>query len=129
MRTFKAYRLHEQGGKVSGRFEHLKQEDLPPGEVVIQVAYSGINYKDALAATGTGKIVRSFPLIGGIDLSGTVVESTDQRFREGQEVIATSFDIGVSHDGGYSELARIPAKWVVPLPKGLSLEESMILGP
>jgi acrylyl-CoA reductase (NADPH) len=128
MRTFKAYRLHEQGGKVSGRFEHLKQEDLPPGEVVIQVAYSGINYKDALAATGTGKIVRSFPLIGGIDLSGTVVESTDQRFREGQEVIATSFDIGVSHDGGYSELARIPAKWVVPLPKGLSLEESMILG-
>ena len=103
-------------------------DDLDPGEVVIRVAYSGVNYKDALAATGAGKIIRRFPCVGGIDLSGTVVESGDARFKKGDAVLATSFDIGVAHDGGYAEYARIPADWVVPMPKGLSLFEAMALG-
>ncbi len=87
-----------------------------------------MNYKDALAATGAGKIIRRFPCVGGIDLSGTVVESADPRFKAGDEVIATSFDIGVAHHGGYAEYARIPAGWVVPLPGGLSLFDAMALG-
>jgi alcohol dehydrogenase len=93
--------------------------------VLIRVHYSSINYKDALAATGKGKIIRRFPCIGGIDLAGTVVESSDDRFRPGDAVIATSYDIGVSHHGGYAEYARIPAKWIVPLPAGLDLFEGM----
>ena len=82
--------------------------------MVIRVAYSCVNYKDALAATGAGRIVRRFPCIGGIDLSGTVVESADARFKTGDPVLATGYDIGVSHDGGYAEFARMPAGWVVP---------------
>ena len=98
------------------------------GEVVIRVAYSGVNYKDALAATGAGKIIRRFPCVGGIDLSGTVGESGDARFKKGDAVIATSYDIGVAHHGGYAEYARVPADWVVPMPRGLSLFEAMALG-
>jgi putative YhdH/YhfP family quinone oxidoreductase len=128
MEPFKAYRIREVDGKVSAQFETLSLQLLDPGEVVIRVAYSSVNYKDALAATGAGKIIRRFPCVGGIDLSGTVVESTDARFKAGDEVIATSYDIGVSHDGGYSELARIPAEWVVPLPQGLTLFDAMALG-
>ena len=128
MDTFKAYRIHESDGKVSARFEALSVDQLSAGEVVIRVAWSGVNYKDALAATGTGKVIRGFPCVGGIDLSGTVVTSSDGRFKPGDEVIATSYDIGVAHDGGYAEMARIPADWVVPLPAGLTLEESMALG-
>jgi alcohol dehydrogenase len=103
-------------------------EELDAGDVVIKVAYSSVNFKDALAATGAGKIIRRFPCVGGVDLSGTVVESTDARFRKGDAVIATSYDIGVAHDGGYAEYARIPAGWVVPMPKGLDLFEAMALG-
>jgi putative YhdH/YhfP family quinone oxidoreductase len=87
-----------------------------------------VNFKDALAATGTGKIIRRFPCVGGIDLSGTVVESSDPRFRKSDPVIATSYDIGVAHDGGYAQYARIPAAWVVPMPRGLDLFEAMALG-
>jgi putative YhdH/YhfP family quinone oxidoreductase len=96
--------------------------------VTIRVAYSSVNYKDALAATGSGKIIRRFPCVGGIDLSGVVINSTDARFKAGDPVIATSFDIGVAHHGGYAEIARVPADWVVPLPVGLSLYEAMALG-
>ncbi len=128
MEPFKAYRIREEGGEISARFESLRLEQLSPGEVVVRVAYSGVNYKDALAATGTGKIIRRFPLVGGVDLSGTVEQSSDARFKPGDAVIATSYDLGVSHDGGYAEYARIPADWVVPLPAGLSLFESMALG-
>ncbi|MCP3761016.1 acryloyl-CoA reductase [Domibacillus sp. A3M-37] len=103
-------------------------EELPQGEVLIKTAYSGINYKDGLASIPDGKIVRSYPFIPGIDLAGVVVSSSDTRFQEGDEVIATSYEIGVSHFGGYSEYARIPADWVVPLPKGLTLKEAMIFG-
>ncbi len=128
MKTLKAYRIFNEDGKVTGRYTDMKLEDLDAGEVVIKVAYSSVNFKDALAATGTGKIIRRFPCVGGVDLSGTVVESTDARFGTGDAVIATSYDIGVAHDGGYAEYARIPAAWVVPMPKGLDLFEAMALG-
>ena len=128
MTTLKAYRIFNEGGKVSGRFTDMKLEELDAGDVVIKVAYSSVNFKDALAATGAGKIIRRFPCVGGVDLSGTVVESTDGRFSKDDPVIATSYDIGVAHDGGYAEYARIPAGWVVPMPKGLDLFEAMALG-
>lgn len=102
--------------------------ELPAGEVLIKVAYSSVNYKDGLASIPNGNIVRNYPFIPGIDLSGTVVSSTDSRFQEGQPFIATSYGIGVSHFGGFSEYARIPADWIVPLPEGLSLREAMIYG-
>jgi putative YhdH/YhfP family quinone oxidoreductase len=128
MDNFRVYRLREADRKVSAAFETASVGELDAGEVVIRVAYSCINYKDALAATGKGRIIRRFPCIGGIDLSGTVVESSDPRFAKGDAVIATSYDIGVAHDGGYAEYARIPADWVVPMPKGMSLFEAMALG-
>lgn len=125
---FRAFLIEEYGGKVGGRFVDLDAASLDRGEVVIRVAFSSVNYKDALAATGAGRIIRRYPCVGGIDLAGTVVSSSDERFREGDEVIATSFDIGVAHHGGYAECARIPADWVVPLPVGMSLFEAMALG-
>jgi putative YhdH/YhfP family quinone oxidoreductase len=125
---FKVFRIRDVGGKVVSGFEQTALSELDPGQVLIRVFYSSINYKDALAATGAGKIIRRFPCIGGIDMAGEVVESSDPRFAAGTSVIATSFDLGVSHDGGYSEYARVPAEWVIPLPPGLSLFESMALG-
>lgn len=128
MDKFKVYRIHEVEKKVVGRFEEAGVDDLDPGEVVVRVAYSSVNYKDALAATGAGRIIRRFPCIGGIDLSGTVVESGDARFTKGDAVICTSYDLGVAHDGGYAEYERVPADWVVPMPRGLNLFEAMALG-
>ncbi len=128
MDKFKVYRLREQDRKVVAAFEQASIDELDAGEVVIRVAYSGVNYKDALAATGAGRIVRRFPCIGGIDLAGTVTESTDARFKKGDAVLATSYDIGVAHDGGYAEYARMKADWLVPIPKGMSLFEAMALG-
>ena len=126
---FRAYLIDAgAGGKGVGRLGRWAMTDLDNGEVLIRVHYSSINYKDALAATGTGKIIRRYPCIGGIDLAGEVVDSVDPRFKAGDAVVATSFDIGVSHHGGYAEFARIPAKWVLPLPSGLDLYEAMILG-
>lgn len=125
---FKALLIDEREGKTACGFESLDEGRLDAGEVTVRVAYSSVNYKDALAATGAGRIVRRFPCVGGIDLAGTVVASEDSRFRIGDEVIATSFDIGVAHHGGYAELARLPAAWVVPLPAGLGLYEAMALG-
>ena len=128
MDKFKAYRIREIEKKVVARFEDLAVEDLDKGELVVRVAYSSVNYKDALAATGAGRIIWRFPCVGGIDLSGTVTESADERFRRGDAVICTSYDLGVAHDGGYAEYARIPADWAVPMPKGLNLFEAMALG-
>jgi putative YhdH/YhfP family quinone oxidoreductase len=128
MDRFKAYRIHEIEKKVVARFEEISLDDLDAGEVVVRVAYSSVNYKDALAATGAGRIIRRFPCVGGIDLSGTVVESSDARFRKGDAIICTSYDLGVAHDGGYAEYARVRADWVVPMPKGLNLFEAMALG-
>lgn len=129
MTQFKAYLIEQSSdGQVGGRLASLSTEQLDAGEVLIRVHYSSINYKDALAATGKGKIIRRFPCVGGIDMAGVVAESSDPRFTPGQQVIATSFDIGVSHHGGYAEYARVPGQWVVPLPEGLNLKESMALG-
>ncbi|NGM83433.1 acryloyl-CoA reductase [Paenibacillus sp. 7124] len=103
-------------------------DDLPAGEVVIKVAYSSVNYKDGLASIPDGNIVKSYPFVPGIDLSGVVESSEDERFKPGQPVLVTGYGFGVSHFGGYSEYARVPADWVVPLPDGLSLREAMIYG-
>ena len=128
MDKFKVYRLREADRKVTAAFEQATVDELDAGEVVVRVAYSCVNYKDALAATGAGRIIRRFPCIGGIDLSGTVVESSDPRFRKGDAVIGTSYDIGVAHDGGYAEYARVKADWLVPMPKGMNFFEAMALG-
>ena len=126
---FKAFLIDQDADrKIVSGMSSLAPDRLDAGEVLIRVHYSSINYKDALAATGAGKIIRRFPCVGGIDLSGEVVNSTDPRFRAGDRVIATSFDIGVAHHGGYAEYARVPAGWVVPLPAGLDLFEAMALG-
>jgi acrylyl-CoA reductase (NADPH) len=128
---FKAYLISQEegkGGKIAGGFVDMDEARLDPGEVTIRVAYSSVNYKDALAATGAGRIIRRFPCVGGIDLSGTVTQSGDPRFAPGDAVLATSYDIGVAHHGGYAEVARIPADWVLKLPAGLSLKDAMALG-
>ncbi|OIQ99280.1 putative acrylyl-CoA reductase AcuI [mine drainage metagenome] len=126
--SFKAYLISQEDGKVVSRFTRMEEADLDPGEVSIRVAYSSVNYKDALAATGAGRIIRRFPCIGGIDLAGTVIDSRDPRFIKGEEVLCTSYDIGVAHHGGYAEQARVPADWVVKLPAGMSAKEAMSFG-
>jgi len=126
--NFQAVVVDNKDSNFSVETKQLGLEDLSAGEVVIKVHYSGVNYKDGLASTPDGKIVRSYPHVPGIDLAGIVVSSEDSRFKEGDSVIATSYEIGVSHSGGYSEYARIPADWIVPLPAGLSLKEAMIIG-
>ena len=129
MNPFKAFVINQdENRKVVSGMGTLSADQLDAGEVTIRVHYSSINYKDALAATGAGKIIRRFPCVGGIDLCGEVVDSADARFKVGDKVIATSFDIGVAHHGGYAEYARVPAGWVVALPAGLDLFEAMALG-
>ncbi len=128
MDRFKAFRITEVDKKIQAGFVECKLDDLDPGEVVVRVAYSDINYKDALAATGKGKILRRASCIGGVDFSGTVVSSSDDRFKKGDAVLATGYDIGVAHHGGYSEYARVPADWLVKMPQGLSLWEGMAFG-
>lgn len=108
--------------------KELSLNDLPEGDVLLKVEYSSINYKDSLAAIPDGNIVKSYPFVPGIDLAGTVISSENPQFKEGDKVIATSYEIGVSHFGGYSEYARIPSEWLVPLPEGLSLKEAMVIG-
>ena len=126
--VFEAFRVFDEDGRISGRVVPLALQDVSEGAVVIKTAFSSVNYKDALAATGAGKIMRRFPLVGGIDVSGTVVSSSDARFTAGDEVLVTGYDLGVAHDGGYAAFVRVPADWVVPLPKGLTLFEVMAIG-
>src|SRR5271169_3604913 len=128
MQRFQAYRIFNENGKAASRFVEMTLDELDQGEVVIRVAYSGVNYKDALAATGAGKVIRRFPCNGGIDASGVVETSQDERFKPGDEVVVTGYDMGVAHDGGFAEYVRVPADWVVRLPQGLSLIEAMTLG-
>ncbi len=128
MSTFQAFRVFDEDGKIQGRVVETTIDDLSAGDVVIKAAYSSVNYKDAMAATGAGKIVRRFPLIPGIDVSGTVESSGDARFRPGDAVLVTGYDLGVAHDGGYAQYVRVPADWVVPIPQGLSVFDVMAIG-
>jgi putative YhdH/YhfP family quinone oxidoreductase len=128
MEKFKAYRLTEVDKKVRAEFVDCTLDDLDPGDVLVRVAYSDVNYKDALAATGRGRILRRASCIGGLDFSGTVVSSSDSRFAKGDAVLAAGFDLGVAHHGGYAEYARVPAGWLTKLPRGMTLWEAMAFG-
>ncbi|MDQ7050503.1 MAG: YhdH/YhfP family quinone oxidoreductase [Enterobacterales bacterium] len=110
------------------RIERMHLDELSPGDLVVRVHYSGVNYKDALAATGRGAILKHFPLNAGIDLAGVVVSSSDPRFAPGQAILVNGCGLGESHDGGLAEFARIPSDWAIPLPQGLSMKQAMIIG-
>jgi len=128
VQTFKAYRTFQDDNVVRSRFVNLSLEELDAGEVVIKTKYSDINYKDALSYNGTGKIMRKFPTVAGIDAAGTVESSNDPRFKRGDKVIVTGYDMGVAHDGGYSEYIRVPADWVVRRPESMTAFDAMTLG-
>jgi len=128
MTPFKALRIHQADKATVARFDTIRIDDLSAGDVVIRVAYSSINYKDALAVSGKGRIVRGYPRVAGIDLSGVVESSSDPHYRPGDKVLVTGCNIGEALDGGYAEFARVPASAVVPLPAGLTLFEAMALG-
>jgi acrylyl-CoA reductase (NADPH) len=125
---FKALLLTQENGKTQAKFEMLENKDLPAGDVLISVKYSSLNYKDALAVTGEGRIVRKWPMVPGIDFAGVVEESSSSEFKAGDQVLATGYGLGEDHWGGYSEKVRVPAEWLVPLPKGLSLKQAMGIG-
>ena len=126
--SFRAFRIHDDAAGYRSGIETLSLDDLNPGEVVVKTAYSSVNFKDALAGTGQGKILRRFPLVGGIDVAGEVVASRDPAFREGDAVLATGCGLSETRDGGYSQYVRLESKWAIPLPAGLSLREAMVLG-
>lgn len=126
--TFQAIRVNKIEDVTQGRFETVEIEDLSAGDVVIKSAYSCINYKDALAVTGAGRIMRSMPLVAGIDVSGVVVESAHADFKVGDEVLVTGCGLGEDRDGGYAEYVRAPAESVVALPQGMSLRDAMAIG-
>jgi len=126
--SFRAFRIHADRDNYRAGIELMHSDDLSAGEVLIKTAYSSVNYKDALAGTGKGRILRESPLNGGIDVAGYVVASTDAAIREGDQVLCTGCGLSETRDGGYAEYARLPAQWTIPLPAGLTLRESMILG-
>jgi putative YhdH/YhfP family quinone oxidoreductase len=126
--TFDAFRIHDDDAGYRSGIEQVSLDDLAPGEIVVKAVHSSTNFKDALAGTGQGRILRRFPLVGGIDVAGHVVASTDPRFREGDAVLVTGCGLSETRDGGYSQYVRIESQWAIALPQGLSLRESMILG-
>lgn len=125
---FKALLLSQVEGKTHAEVRRLNVTDLPEGEVLVDVAYSSLNYKDGLAVTGTGKIIRSFPMIPGIDFAGTVAESASDRFKPGDQVILTGWGVGERYWGGFAQKARVKADWLVPMPAGLDAKQAMIIG-
>jgi len=125
---FRAYRVHREDKKVSARLEKLDLDALSEGDVVIRGRYSSVNYKDALAATGAGRIMRKFPLVGGIDVAGEVVQSEDDRYKPGDAVLVTGCGLGEDHDGGYAEYVRVQGDWVIPMPEGMDALKAMCLG-
>ena len=128
MSTFQAFRIHNDDAGYRAGVEAIGVDALSPGEVLIKTAYSSVNFKDALAGTGKGKILRQYPLNGGIDMAGRVVASNDPAFKEGDAVLCTGSGLSETRDGGYGEYTRLDARWTIPLPPGLSLRESMVLG-
>src|SRR5215510_1688818 len=127
MQSFRAFRIHQESGKIVSRMETLGLNDLAEGEVVVKVRYSTINYKDALAATGAGKILRKYPLVGGIDLAGEVVSSEHPNIKPGQKVLVNGCGLSETQDGGYAEYARVAGDWVVPIPAGLDEFQCMAI--
>lgn len=128
MNTFRAFMIDNVNDEIQADIKTLAMDELPDGEVTIRVHYSSVNFKDGLATLRNGGVIRNYPMVGGIDLAGTVIASQHTDFKEGDEVIVTGYDLGVNHFGGYSEIARVPASWVVPLPEGLTLKEAMVVG-
>jgi len=128
MSPFRALRIHQDGKATSAKLESVSLADLTPGEVVVRVQWSGINYKDALAVSGKGRIMRKFPCVAGIDLAGTVESSDSPKYQEGDSVLVTGCNIGELLDGGYAEFARVPSEAVIPLPAGMSAKDAMAIG-
>lgn len=128
MESFKAIVIRKENEEVTYKLEDVSLSDLSEGEVLIKVSYSSVNFKDMLAVQANGGVIRDYPMIPGIDLSGTIVSSSNEQYAEGQEVLVTGFGTGVSHTGGFAEYARIPADWIVPLPTGLTLKDAMVFG-
>ncbi|MCZ6895915.1 MAG: oxidoreductase, partial [Gammaproteobacteria bacterium] len=128
MESFRAFRIDQENDQIVAGFCDLGLDDLSLGEVVIKVSYSTINYKDALAATGVGKILRTYPLVGGIDLAGTVISSEDERFDPGNQVLVNGCGLSETVDGGYAEYARVKADSVVPVPGGMTAAQAMQIG-
>ena len=128
MQKFKAYRTFEDNKVVSSRFVAMTLDELDPGDVVVRTKYSTINYKDALSYNGAGKIMRKYPCNAGIDMAGTVESSTDPRWKRGDKVIVHAYDMGVAHDGGYSEYVRVPGDWIVRRPESMTAFDAMTLG-
>ena len=127
--TFRAFVVDRpEGGSFSRGVRDLRPADLPPGEVTVHVTWSGVNFKDGLAAREDGRVARSYPLVPGIDLAGEVAASDDPAIPAGSAVLANGYDIGTARHGGYGELARIPSGWVVPLPEGLTARDAMAIG-
>ena len=125
---FQAFRIRNEDGAHRASIEEMRIDELSPGEVLVKVAYSSVNYKDALAGSGKGKILRQYPLNGGIDVAGYVAASTDPAFKEGDQVLCTGCGLSEVRDGGYAQYVRLESKWTIPLPTGLTLRESMALG-
>jgi acrylyl-CoA reductase (NADPH) len=125
---FTAFRIHQEHGKVVARLERIALDELSPGEVVVKVQYSTINYKDALAATGKGKILRKYPLVAGIDLAGEIVSATSSTWAPGTRVVVTGCGLSETHDGGYAQYARVRDEWIVPIPDALSVRDCMAIG-
>jgi NADPH2:quinone reductase len=128
MESFRAFRIDQRDSELVAEFARLTIDDLSEGEVVVKVSHSTINYKDALAATGVGRILRTFPLVGGIDLAGTVVSSADDQFAAGDAVLVNGCGLSETRDGGYAEYARLSADSVIPIPDGLDALQAMQLG-
>jgi NADPH2:quinone reductase len=128
MSPFRAFRIHQEDGKIRAGFEQLSLEQLSPGEVLVRVSHSGINYKDALAATGKGRILRRYPLVGGIDLAGVVEHSDVPAFKAGDAVLVTGAGLSETRDGGYAVYARVPAEAVIAMPPGFDAASAMAIG-
>jgi acrylyl-CoA reductase (NADPH) len=126
--TFKALLAEQVDGQTQVAIREVHQDDLPSGDVLVAVAYSTLNYKDGLAVTGQGKVIRKFPMAPGIDFAGNVVESTSPAYKAGDAVVLTGWGVGESHWGGFAQMARVKAEWLVPLAQGLSLKQAMGIG-
>ena len=128
MNPFKAFRIHADKSGVIAGVEQLMLEDLTPGEVIVRGEWSSINYKDALAATGAGRILRKSPLVGGVDIAGTVISSKDARIQVGQRVMMNGGGLSEVRDGGFTEIASLPGEGAIPIPDGLTTRDAMLIG-